>query len=67
MYNLLKYGKNYRKTTGSLWNEPTNPRLVGIPPTVTCNAYPIANSSSFKYKTIITGKTSKYRARKSKD
>ena len=20
MYNLLKYSKNYRKTTGSLWN-----------------------------------------------
>ena len=20
MYNLIKYGKNYRKTTGSLWN-----------------------------------------------
>ena len=58
MYNLLKYGKNYRKTTGSLWNEPSNPRLVGNPLTVNCNADPIANFSSFKYKTIITGKTS---------
>ena len=29
MYNLLDYSKNYRKTTGSLWNyyrnEPSNP------------------------------------------
>ena len=29
MYNLLEYGKIYRKTTGSLWNyyrdEPSNP------------------------------------------
>ena len=31
MYNLLEYSKNYRKTTGSLWNyyrdEPNNPPL----------------------------------------
>ena len=29
MYNLFEYSKNYRKTTGSLWNyyrdEPTDP------------------------------------------
>ena len=29
MYNLLEYGKNYRKTTGILWiyyrNEPSDP------------------------------------------
>ena len=29
MYNLLEYSKNYKKTTGSLWNyyrdEPSNP------------------------------------------
>ena len=29
MYNVLDYSKNYRKTTGSLWNyyrdEPSNP------------------------------------------
>ena len=44
MYNLLKYSKNYRKTT-SLWNyyrdEPSNPLS--------------SNSESFKYKTSITG------------
>ena len=47
MYNLLEYSKNYRKTTGSLWNyyrdEPSNPLT--------------SNSESFKYKTNIVGKT----------
>ena len=51
MYNLLESSKNYRKTTGSLWNyyyiyygdEPSN--LLS------------SNSESFKYKTSITGKT----------
>ena len=47
MYNLLEYSKNYRKTTGSLWNyyrdEPSNP----LSP----------NSESFKYKTSIRGNT----------
>ena len=47
MYNLLEYSKNYRKTTGSLWNyyrdEPSNPLSL--------------NSESFKCKTSIVGKT----------
>ena len=47
MCNLLEYSKNYRKTTGSLWNyyrdEPSNPLS--------------SNSESFKYKTNIVGKT----------
>ena len=47
IYNLLEYSKNYRKTTGSLWNyyrdEPIN--LLS------------SNSESFKYKTSIVGKT----------
>ena len=47
MYNLLEYGKNYRKTTGSLWNyyrdEQSNPLS--------------SDSESFKYKTCITGNT----------
>ena len=46
MYNLLEYCKNYRKTTGSLWNyyrdEPSDTFL---------------NSESFKYKVSITGNT----------
>ena len=55
MYNLLEYSKNYRKTTGSLWNyyrdEPNNP------PADNYNTDPITNSQSFKYKSSITGKT----------
>ena len=47
--NLLEYSKNYRKTTGSLWNyyrdEPSNPLS--------------SNSESFKYKISITGNTYK--------
>ena len=56
LYDLLEYSKNYRKTTGSLWNyyrdEPNNP------PASNYNADPITNSASFKYKTSIRGKTS---------
>ena len=44
MYNLLECSKNYKKTTGSLWNyyrsQPSNPLLT--------------NSESFKYKASIT-------------
>ena len=47
MYNLLEYSKNYKKTTGSLWNyyryEPSNPLS--------------SDSKSFKYKNNITGNT----------
>ena len=47
MYNLLEYSKNYRKTTGLLWNycrdEPSD--LLS------------SDSESFKYKTSITGNT----------
>ena len=47
MYNLLEYSKNYKKTTGSLWNyyrdEPSNALS--------------SNSGSFKYKTHITEST----------
>ena len=54
--NLLEYSKNYRKTTGSLWNyyrdEPNNP------PPADYNEEPITNYESFKYKRSITGKTS---------
>ena len=46
MYNLHEYSKNYKKTTGSLWDyyrdEPSNPLS--------------SNPESFKYKTSITGK-----------
>ena len=47
MYNLLGYSKNYKNTTGSLWNyyrdEPSNPLST--------------NSESFNYKISITGNT----------
>ena len=46
-YNLLEYSKNYKRTTGSLWNyyrdETSNP----LP----------SNSESFKYKTSIMRNT----------
>ena len=55
-YNLLEYSKNYRKTTGNLWNyyrdEPDDF------PAKNYNANPITNSESFIYRTSITGKTS---------
>ena len=48
MYNLLEYSKNYRKTTGSLWNyyrdEPSN----GIDDDNITHS--ILNSESFDYK-----------------
>ena len=47
MYNLLEYSKNYRKTTGSLWN------YYRDEPSDTLSS----DSESFKYKTIITGNT----------
>ena len=47
MYNFLEYSKNYKKSTGSLWNyyrdEPSNSLS--------------SNSQSFEYKTSITGNT----------
>ena len=53
MYNLLEYSKNYRKTTGSLWNyyrdEPNGGAVGNI-------NYSIKNSKSFDYKRSITGK-----------
>ena len=53
LYNLLKYSKNYRKTTESLWNyyrdEPHNGAVENI-------NYSIKDSKSFDYKTSITGK-----------
>ena len=64
MCDLLEYSKNYRKTTGGLWNyyryEPNNPPLNPLvgnnPPTVNYKVEPITNSSSFKYKTSIQEK-----------
>ena len=53
MFNLIEYRKNYRKTTGSLYNyyrdEPNSDAVGNI-------NYTIKNSESFDYKTSITGK-----------
>ena len=53
MHNLLEYSKNYRKTSGSLWNyyrdEPNSGKEGNI-------NYSINDSDSFNYKTSITGK-----------
>ena len=57
MYRLLYYSKNYRKTTGSLWN------YYRVEPNSGYNNnnrdrihYSIKDSESFNYKTSITSK-----------
>ena len=56
MYNLLEYSKNYRKTTGSLWNyyrdEPNSDRDDNE------IKYSIINSKSFDYKANFIGSMS---------
>ena len=47
MYNLLEYSKNYKKTTGSLWNYYRDEASNSLS----------SNSESFKYKVRITGNT----------
>ena len=46
MYYLLEYSKNYRKTTGSLWNYCRNEQSNPLS----------SNSESFKHKTSSVGK-----------
>ena len=56
MYNLLKYSKNYSKTTGSFRNyyrDEPNSSLGGADSNI---KYLIKDSKSFDYKTSITGK-----------
>ena len=61
MYNLLKYNKNYSKTSGSLWNyyrdELTDETNDNNGPNKN-----VIKSKSFKYKTSITGSTYKVAA-----
>ena len=47
MYNLLEYSKNYRKTTGSLWNYYKDEPNGGVNNGIT---YSIMSSKSFDYK-----------------
>ena len=56
MYNLIEYSKNYRKTTGILWNcyrdELTDDTNDNIIPNKN-----VINSESLKYKTSVTAST----------
>ena len=47
MYNLLEYSKNYKKTTGSLWNYYREEPNMGINGGIN---YSIMGSKSFEYK-----------------
>ena len=55
IYNLIEYSKNYRRTTGRLWNYYRDERNNS--PADNYNADPITNFPSFKYKSNIIGKT----------
>ena len=56
MYNLLKYSKNYSKTSGSLWNYYRDELIDETNDNNGLNKN-VINSKSFKYKTSITGST----------
>ena len=56
MYNLLEYSKNYRKTTGSLFNYYRDELADETDDNDNPNKK-VINSESFKYKTGITGNT----------
>ena len=62
MYNLIEYSKNYRKTTGSLWNYYRDELSDDKNDNNNANKN-VINSGSFKYKTSITGSTYKFDAR----
>ena len=56
MYNLTEYSKNYRMTSGSLWNYYRDE----LTDDTNNNNFPnknVINSESFKYKTSVTGST----------
>ena len=62
MYNLIKYSKNYKKTTGSFWNYyKDEPNYF---PANNNHAISITNFESLKYKSSITGKNIKCKSRK---
>ena len=56
MYNLIAYTKNYRKTTGSLWNYYRDESNSGLGGDNNDINYSIKDLKSFDYKTSITGK-----------
>ena len=57
MYNLLEYSKNYRKTTGSLYNYYRDELNDEYPNDDDDSNNIKVESDSFKYKTSITGST----------
>ena len=56
MYNLIEYSKNYRKTTGILWNYYRNETNSGVGGKNNNVNYPIKYSKSFYYKRSSAGK-----------
>ena len=56
MYNLLKYSKNYSKTSGSLWNYYRDGLTDETNDNDNLNKN-VIKPKSFKYKTSITGST----------
>ena len=56
MYNLLEYSKNYKKTTGSLWNYYRDELSYDTNDNNNPNKN-VINSEFFKYKRHITGST----------
>ena len=52
-FNLIEYSKNYRKTTGNLWNYYRDEPNSDVEGAIT---YSIKNSKSFDYKASIAGK-----------
>ena len=56
MYNLIEYSKNYRKTTGTLWNYYRDELRDDTNDNNDPKKY-VINSQLFKYKTSITGST----------
>ena len=56
MYNLLEQSRNYRKTTGKLWNNYRDEPNIGLGGESNNVNYSIKDSKSFDFKTSITGK-----------
>ena len=56
IYNLIEYSKDYRKTTGRLWNYYRDELSNDTNNNKNLNKN-VINSKSFKYKTSITGST----------
>ena len=56
LYNLIEYGKNYRKAMGSLWNYYRD-ELTDDTSDINFSNKNIINSESFKWTTSVIGST----------